>query len=329
MRRRHAQVMQQRLPAGRTAAPPSAAKGTGLFAAEQVQAVLPVPTKPPASEDEEEGYDYDFGIEEVVQPEFELERLRKELETVRATASAETLAAARKELLKERQQWEAERAELQRSLEEAERKSDPKDAEGAAQLDLLSAGQWLAQLLQPPAEGRKSPEVSLDLAGAWTPLAQELPQRERGCVHSLHFGVFFGDDRQTPLKLSSARLCPEALSWAPSSSEASAAGSGVDRTALQADLCRAHERFLADVFLPWAKTQETSERRSVAWLLCNDGEAFTLGQAMLAFGKAPGSGERWRATVLVVDRAKSNESEPAVEALALAEGARRMVFDMI
>ena len=54
MRRRHAQersrclfwvpnrlgpvqeVMQQRLPAGRTAAPPSAAKGTGLFAAEQV-----------------------------------------------------------------------------------------------------------------------------------------------------------------------------------------------------------------------------------------------------------------------------------------------------
>ncbi|CAE7254653.1 RH39 [Symbiodinium sp. CCMP2456] len=319
MRRRHAQVMQRLPAAGRTAAPPSAAKGTGLFTAEQAQAALPVPTNPPASEDEEEGYD--FGIEEVVQPEFELERLRKELETVRATASAETLAAARKELLKERQRWEAERAELQRSLEEAERKSDSKDAEGTAQLDLLSAGQWLAQLLPPPAESRKSPEVSLDLAGAWTPLAQQLPQRERGCVHSLHFGVFFGDDRQTPLKLSSARLCPEALSWAPStSSEASVAGSSIDRPALQADLCSAHERFLADVFLPWAKTQETSERRSVAWLLCNDGEAFTLGQAMLAFGKALGSDERWRATVLVVDRAKSNESEPAVEALALAEG---------
>ncbi|CAE7803909.1 unnamed protein product [Symbiodinium sp. CCMP2592] len=275
----------------------------------------PVPTEVPS--------------EEVVQPEFELERLRKELETVRATASAETLAAARKELLKERQRWDAERAELQRSLEEAERKSDSRNVEGAAQLDLLSAGQWLAQLLEPQAESRKSPEVLLDLAGAWTPLAHELPRRQRGCVHSLHFGMFFGDDRQTPLKLSSARLCPEALSWAPSSTEAFAAGSGIDRPALQADLCRAHERFLADVFLPWAKAQETSESRGVAWLLCNDGEAFTLGQAMLAFGKAPGSDERWRSRVLVVDRAKSNESEPAVEALALAEGARRMVFDML
>ncbi|CAE7261115.1 RH39 [Symbiodinium sp. CCMP2592] len=106
------EVMQQRLPAaGRTAAPPSAAKRTGLLAAEQVwssrlavcgqpadecrshqlqaQAAPPVPTKPPASEDEdgdhlasaeckqtavssksaenfsaqEEGYD--FGLEEV------------------------------------------------------------------------------------------------------------------------------------------------------------------------------------------------------------------------------------------------------------------------
>lgn len=206
MRRRHAQVMQQRLPAaGPTAA---GAKRTGLLTAEQAQAAPPVPTKPPASEDEEEGYD--FGLEEVVQPEFELERLRKELETVRATASAETLATARKELLKERQRWDAERAELQRSLEEAERKSDSRNVEGAAQLDLLSAGQWLAELLQPQAESRKSPEVLLDLAGAWTPLAHELLQRQRGCVHSLHFGMFFGDDRQTPLKLSSARLCPEA-----------------------------------------------------------------------------------------------------------------------
>ena len=72
---------------------------------------------------------------------------------------------------------------------------------GAAQLDLLSAGQWLAELLQPQAESRKSPEagassktmwprppiatdvqVLLDLAGAWTPLAHELLQRQRGCA---------------------------------------------------------------------------------------------------------------------------------------------------
>ncbi|CAE7242264.1 RH39 [Symbiodinium natans] len=271
------------------------------------------------------------------QAEGELQRLRKELETLRttATASVETLATARKDFLEERQQWQAERAELQRCLQEAQQKCDSipgpqREPQGPVQLDMLSAGQWLAQLL-PEAKasraGQKAPEVLLDLAGAWSPLARALPRRSRSCAQSLHFGVFFGDDRQTPVRLSSALLCPEVLSWAPSGTEAFSAGS-VDRRAFQADLCRAHERFMAGVFAPWAKAQEESGHQRVAWLLCNEGEAFTLSQAMLDFGKAAGLDERWRSTVLVVDRAKSCESEPAVEALALADGARRMVFDM-
>lgn len=240
--------------------------------------------------------------------------------TAKASAAAEAMAHARKELLLERAKWQEEKKQLEEKLKEAKRASLSQET-GIMGLDLFEVGPWLAQQLPKSAAnarpGHQGPEILLDEL-LWPLLGAEVLTTVTE-DYTLNFGIFVGakDSRRGILRLSELRLCPQAFVWHPNQACESQA-------ALQEDLCRAEDQFLSDTFLPWAEKQEAAK---VAWLLCNHGEAFSLSRALLAFGQAATTESRWRSIAFVLDRTKGSTTEPAVEALALAEG-RRMVFDV-
>ncbi|CAE8621832.1 unnamed protein product [Polarella glacialis] len=103
---------------------------------------------------------------------------------------------------------------------------------------------------------------------------------------------------------------------------------------MELDLGRAMHCFLSDTFVPWAAScQEISGETRAGWLVCNDGEGFALSEPLLDFVRAGAAdGDRWRSTVLVVDRAKSTAADVAMEVLAVDERSRcprRVLFDTL
>merc|ERR1712228_653429 len=97
------------------------------------------------------------------------------------------------------------------------------------------------------------------------------------------------------------------------------------------------QAYVTGCFLPWASAQakDANGESFLAWLVCNDGDAFALSRPLLAIGSAHTEttnavDEQWRSTVLVVDQAKSTPEAPALEILSLAgKEPKRLIFDIL
>lgn len=206
-------------------------------------------------------------------------------------------------------------------------------------LPLPDIGPWMATHLDfevasaAAAQSSKALEVVLDVQAVWPKLRAELPPSKFGLgLMELRLGLFWGTGGD-PLKLDKVELCPQVFRWKPSSFISG--GSTSSRKQAEEHLTTLLEQqrhFLNETFVPWTNGAEvrTAGSQAVAWLVCNDGEAFALSEAMTHFGAAKAArGDRWRRTVVVLDRAKSSASDPALEVFDLGgETPRRRLFDM-
>merc|ERR1712217_640580 len=129
-----------------------------------------------------------------------------------------------------------------------------------------------------------------------------------------HFGLVSGcRDEEGMLRFKGAQLCPDVFTWqsdalAKHSGESLLSGIARLTEVLQND----PQSYVSGYFLPWASAQLADMDREtfIAWLVCNDGDAFSLSKPLLDIGSActenAGSlDDKWRSTVLVVDQAKS------------------------
>lgn len=234
-------------------------------------------------------------------------------------------------------------------------------------LNLLEDGPWLAHefglLLaggsSAPSAGSTAPSVLLDM-GVWKRLWSALPASTRGSgKYQRYFGLLYGSretrvDGAASVRCSHLDLLDEVFTWEADAQLSTAGGKGVaDLLALSAAMAEAldeHlEEFLRVRFEPWAAerrravpeaaasaasvaAQGAPQLEAVAWLCCNDGDAFSLPAPLLDFGSkeaAPGT-ESWRSMVAVVDRAKSTAADPSIELVHLAgeQAPQRLLFDI-
>jgi len=226
-----------------------------------------------------------------------------------------------------------------------------REAEGG-KLSMFDDVAWLADYLGDaavPAGGGLvgepgPPAIILSFPDFWTPVREALRAIAPSASHSQHFGVLFGEAGpegalEGALRVSSAELCPTAFVWEPSVLPA-AQHVGTSVTSLvgrfASDLEVALDAFLSGTFRTWA-TRCAADRGSncVAWLACNNGEAYSVSKPMVDFGHTPGEGcgdaaprVEWRSTLVVIDALKSSPEDVAMDAFSLrAAEPRRLVFD--
>eukprot|EP00931_Biecheleriopsis_adriatica_P023965 TRINITY_DN15028_c0_g1_i1.p1 TRINITY_DN15028_c0_g1~~TRINITY_DN15028_c0_g1_i1.p1 ORF type:complete len:496 (+),score=176.44 TRINITY_DN15028_c0_g1_i1:28-1515(+) len=285
--------------------------------------------------------------DEATDEDSEKENELQAFEVAKAAAAAEAMAVARKELLRERAKWREEQEQLKLTIKELESERDnlrlvqQGTAGGSSSstaactqgtLDLRRDGPWLARELglgASPQRG-KVPEIILDVAAAWLPLDAQLPAASAKGLHTQHFAVLFGARSSGALHLRASALCPEAFIWKPPA-QVSGSSLGERLAALESDLGLAQSRFLAETFAPWAcEQQDVNGEPIAAWLVCNDGEAFSISRPLLEFGQVhkDDASARWRSLLLVVDRAKSRKKEVAFEVMNLLDGGSRVLFDV-
>merc|ERR1712238_169990 len=100
------------------------------------------------------------------------------------------------------------------------------------------------------------------------------------------------------------QLCPTVFSWEPSEESLGSVQQKTSATAeailaltteVSAQLDSALATFLAETFKPWVTSQgqEASHEPPAAWLVVNDGEAFSLAQPLLDFGRSTSAREGW------------------------------------
>lgn len=235
-----------------------------------------------------------------------------------------------------------------------ESKTDTKCTNGKpsfTSVDLLTAGPWLAAELGLHSRASGTPsraEVLVDVASAWPSIWAALPAPTYGVgPHLQYFGLWFGElGDDSLLRLGSAELCPPVFEWDPLAT--GSVGDGhASAASLELQLTTALEIFLESVFLRWVVDREAAGHKApTAWMVCNDGEAFTLSAPLRRFGKLVNEGATdaaegmntsstssvqgsWRSTVVVVDRSKSSPSSPALEVMALNEATpRRLIYDI-
>eukprot|EP00747_Dinoflagellata_sp_TGD_P191626 gnl/TRDRNA2_/TRDRNA2_55257_c0_seq1.p1 gnl/TRDRNA2_/TRDRNA2_55257_c0~~gnl/TRDRNA2_/TRDRNA2_55257_c0_seq1.p1 ORF type:complete len:375 (-),score=90.69 gnl/TRDRNA2_/TRDRNA2_55257_c0_seq1:19-1143(-) len=218
--------------------------------------------------------------------------------------------------------------------------ADVAEVEARGVLNLLEDASWLAKELAATEEAAGSggtkdptePAVVLDLRKLWTPLWSALPEPAFG---TQRFGMVYGwRDSAGLLHLDAAALCPEAFVWEPRSYSAvqNVAAAAVE---LQKEFEQCLRAFLAATFVSWAaEHKKLGEQAGIAWIVCNDGDAFSLAQPILEFGQTTVNSrdDGWRGTVLVVDSTKSSAQDPAVEVVALDAcgdaAPKRLVFDI-
>lgn len=174
----------------------------------------------------------------------------------------------------------------------------------------------------------------ISTARVWSPIWALRPQAASlSCSRPVqHFGLIFGSRPESgPLELRSTLACPEAFAWKPSETFTPCPGMrdfNATLSELTDDLDHQLQQYLDSVFLPWARQQEELDGEPlVAWVVCNDGEAFALQKPLVEFGRS--AEDRWRATVVVADRAKSSADNMAVEVMALGGPCpERLLFDI-
>jgi len=168
-------------------------------------------------------------------------------------------------------------------------------------------------------------------------LWEDLPEPTFGCgPHTQHFGMLFGERVDGVLQVRQAEICPEAFVWEPTTTSGSTAHARVTTlgmtAALEAELHRSLQCFLQETFTPWASAREAREGRLCATLLvCNDGDAYALSRPLLEFAHTATNdvAASWRRTAVVVDRAKCNRPDAALEVISLAgPEPERLLYDL-
>eukprot|EP00928_Gymnodinium_smaydae_P046510 TRINITY_DN30995_c0_g1_i1.p1 TRINITY_DN30995_c0_g1~~TRINITY_DN30995_c0_g1_i1.p1 ORF type:complete len:413 (-),score=49.31 TRINITY_DN30995_c0_g1_i1:168-1406(-) len=209
--------------------------------------------------------------------------------------------------------------------------SPVKEVPPAPSLRFADHGPWLARHLclgndQATQAEDTTPSVLINMNLIWRHLRESLPQSLFGVgPYTQHLGVAMGRRTGRVLELLRVELCPHVFSWEPSASSGPGTGAMCGIASLVDGLHRALEEFLVGSFTTWVAgvtAAAESDLRVVAMLVCNDGDAYSLPDAVLTFLRK--SSEAWCSKVVVVDRAKSNAAEPALEVLdVLTSGGAR------
>jgi len=178
---------------------------------------------------------------------------------------------------------------------------------------------------------REQPTILFSLQGIWTKVFAGLPAPECGCgQHTQFFGLLFGTrDVGGMLRLEEAELCPDPFVWNGSADLDSRRDLLSAMAANEEHLYQALRNFMSTRFGPWAASFQ--DRPGVAWLVCNDGEAFAMSKALLEFGQLHQAEQPWRGIVAVADRAKSTQTDAALELLSLGSSQSepdRLVYDV-